>query len=71
MSQKQIDVLPGTEIPIHCFRCKRKLEPEEVNPNPFPTPVDNRQEWFAFAYKCAMCGAMGTFQYRVKEEDQE
>lgn len=66
-----IQVLPETDIPIHCFKCRRQLEPEEVTPNPFPTPVDNRQEWHAYSFRCVMCGTSGQFQYRFEEEVEE
>ena len=62
-----ISTLPETNIPIHCFKCKRQLTPEEIEPNPFPTPVKNRQEWRAYSFTCAGCGTMGKFQYHVKD----
>ena len=68
MSQQH---LPETEIPVRCFKCGRQLDIIELNPNPFPTPVENRQEWLAFKFKCVNCGTMGQFQYHVEGVQKE
>ena len=61
-----IEYLPNTDIPIKCFKCYRQLVCDEQVPNPFPTPVKDREEWYAYSYTCKTCGYSGKFQYRVR-----
>lgn len=66
--------LPGTEIPIQCFKCYRPLTVTEIKPNPFPSPVVKETDeyvWKAYSFKCDLCGTMGQYQYKVDKENEE